>query len=254
MEEKHYILIGGTRGIGKAFVQELDARKQRASIIGRHELDFGDRKRMASFPVDVADTDKLTATLQEIIGRQGKVSHLVFFQRFRGDSDDWQGEFDVSLSATKCTIDFLANHFDESIERSIVITSSRVSDFVTAEQPLSYHVAKAGLNQLVRYYAVQLGKKGIRANAVTPGTVLKEESRDFYLNNKELSDFYKSIIPLGRMGTSEDIVSVVDFLCSKAALFVTGQNIIVDGGLSLQLQESVGRQVANLPHPKATKG
>ena len=113
-------------------------------------------------------------------------------------------------------------------------------------QALGYHVAKAGLNQMMRYYAVNLGRKGIRVNAVTPFTFLKEESRDFYMKNQALHDLYRKITPLGRMATAEDSARVIAFLCSPGAGFVNGQNIYVDGGLSLVWPETLARNLSGL--------
>jgi NAD(P)-dependent dehydrogenase (short-subunit alcohol dehydrogenase family) len=128
----------------------------------------------------------------------------------------------------------------------VVFVSSVFGERVGEGQPLSYHIAKASLNQMARFYAVNLGRKGIRANAVTPFTFLKEESRNFYLNNRELMDLYKDIIPLGRMGTTEDSGNLIAFLCSPQASFINGQNIYVDGGLSLVWPETLARRLKSL--------
>ncbi|HEX8096589.1 MAG TPA: SDR family oxidoreductase, partial [Pyrinomonadaceae bacterium] len=95
-----------------------------------------------------------------------------------------------------------------------------------------------------RYYAVKLGPRGVRVNCVSPGAVLKDESKDFYLKNERLYNLYRRITPLGRMATSEEIADVVTFLCGPKAAFITGQNIIVDGGLSLGWHESLARGLA----------
>ncbi len=162
------------------------------------------------------------------------------------------GEMQTSLTATKDMIEVLADEFDATNGGSIVVVSSVAGHLIAEEQPLSYHVAKAGLNQLVRYYAVALGPKGIRVNCVSPGTVLKEESKEYYLRDDQLQSLYKKITPLGRMGRSEEIADVVGFLCSRRASFITGQNIIVDGGLSLQWHESLARKVSSLNHLTVT--
>jgi NAD(P)-dependent dehydrogenase (short-subunit alcohol dehydrogenase family) len=86
---------------------------------------------------------------------------------------------------------------------------------------------------------VTLGTKGIRVNSISPGTVLKEESRRAYLQNEKLMNLYRRLTPLERMGTAEDVAHVVEFLCSPKSSFLTGQDIVVDGGLSLQLQEAL---------------
>jgi NAD(P)-dependent dehydrogenase (short-subunit alcohol dehydrogenase family) len=75
---------------------------------------------------------------------------------------------------------------------------------------------------------------------------LKDESKEFYLNNKPLFELYEDIVPLKRMGTTEDSANVIRFLCSSQASFVTGQSILIDGGLSLQWPESMARGLKKL--------
>ena len=199
--------------------------------------------------VDLLDRQKFAMAWEEIILQADKLDTLIFCQRQRNKTNNWAGEIEIGLTVTREIIERLVEENAYSQEASIVVISSLAGQLVVDdEQPVEYHVAKAGLNQLVRYYAVGLGSKGIRVNSVSPGRVLKEESQDFYFNNPEIHGLYKSIVPLGRMVTSEEIANVVTFLSSPKASFVTGQNIAVDGGLSLQLQEKLARQLA-----KATK-
>ena len=77
-------------------------------------------------------------------------------------------------------------------------------------------------------------------------TFLKEDSKEFYLKNKELMQLYAEIIPHGRMATSEDSANVITFLCSPGAAFVNGQNIYVDGGLSLVWPETLARKLKSI--------
>jgi NAD(P)-dependent dehydrogenase (short-subunit alcohol dehydrogenase family) len=199
--------------------------------------------------VDLAVPDQIPSTLNKIIRENGKLTHLVFLQRYRGAEDDWASEMQISLTATKVAIEYLAGEFDGALANSIVLVGSIAGHFIANEQPVGYHVAKAGIVQMARYYAVGLGPRGIRVNCVSPGTVLKDESKAFYLGNKALLKHYQTITPLGRMGTAQEIAQVIAFLCSPNASFLTGQNIVVDGGLSLQSQDTISRRVAGLTHP-----
>jgi len=192
---------------------------------------------------DILDSKRLPEVLEEIVRKNGKLNNLIFFQRHRDPKDEWGGEIDTMLTATKNTISLLENKFDESGDSSIVFVSSVIGHFVADGVSLGYHVTRAALNHMVRYYAVRLAPKKIRVNGVSASTLLKEESRDFYLRNKGLLEFYQKITPLGRMGTAEEVAHVIDFLCSEKASFVTGQNITVDGGVTLQWQESLARKL-----------
>lgn len=241
MKKKHSLIVGGTRGIGRVLVRTFAEENHLLSVIGRRPPLETDQNipDVHYWLVNLLDQERLSVALAEIIRQNGKLNNLVFFQRYRGKEGDWIGEIETSLTATKNVIESLVDEFDDTNENSIVIVSSVASHLIAEEQPLSYHVAKAGLNQMVRYYAVALGPKGIRVNCVSPGLILKEESKDFYLQNEQLYNLYKTSTPLGRLGTSEEIAQVIVFLCSPKASFITGQNIVVDGGLSLQWQASL---------------
>lgn len=247
MNKRHILIVGGTRGIGHSLVKAF-AGDTIVSVIGRRIPSDSDENipGVNYWAVDLLDLKRLKKVLKAAILKNGKLSSLIFFQRFRGEKNDWDGEIAVSLTATKNIIEFLIDKFDSAFERSIVIASSLASYYIAKEQPVGYHVAKAGLNQLARFFAVSLAAKGIRVNCVVYGGVLKEESRDFYLKHKKLHRLYKNITPLGRMATPGDIAEAVKFLCSSKASFITGQNLVIDGGISLQSHETLSRELTPL--------
>lgn len=254
MNKRHILIVGGTRGIGKSLVEAF-AGDAAVSVIGRHPPSVSGKNTVgvSYWIVDLTDTQRLKRTLKEIISKNGKVSSLIFLQRYRGDKDAWEGEIAVSLTATKNIIEFLADEFDSARERSIVIASSLASYYVATEQPVGYHVVKAGLNQLARFFAVNLAAKKIRVNCVIYGAVLKEEAKEFYRKHKKLQNLYKQITPLGRMATPKDIAEAVKFLCSENASFITGQNLVLDGGISLQSHETLSRELTPLKNLKIVR-
>ncbi len=244
----HSLVIGGTKGLGRVVVRKFAQRGDKVSVLGRSpvlasDLDAGD---VSSFIADISDKQASISALDDILKKYGPLNYCVFLQRYRGKNDDWEGEFHTTLTATRNILDHLVPHFEPVADKGVVMVSSVFAKHVGKGQAASYHVMKAGLDQLMRYYAVNLGSKGIRSNAITPFTFLKEESRSFYLQNKPLVDLYEKIIPLCRMATSEDSADVIEFLCSPKARFLTGQNITVDGGLSLVWPETLGRSLMNL--------
>ena len=202
------------------------------------------------YKYDLEKLDSLPAFFSQLQSDCGEVTNLIFFQRYRGSGDLWEGEYSVSLRATQILIDEFSAQSSQVNGRSIVIISSPAATKVALEQPLSYHVAKAALSQIVRYYAVAIGPLGIRVNGVQPAIVLKPRAAAFYAQHPELVRLYQRITPLGRMGTPEDIAGVVMFLCSHAADFITGQILVVDGGLSLHEAASLSRlsnKLDNIP-------
>jgi NAD(P)-dependent dehydrogenase (short-subunit alcohol dehydrogenase family) len=244
----HSLVVGGTRGLGREVARTLAGQGHQVSVIGRREPAEADRtvSGVKHWIADLLDGDATFHTVQSAIEERGPLNYLVFCQRYRGKDDDWAGEIQVTLTATRRLVEGLVPSFVAEGDKGIVMVSSVFGEWVGEGQPLSYHLGKAGMNHMARFYAVNLGRKGIRVNAVTPFTFLKEESKDFYLENKELHGLYQEITPLGRMGTARDSASAIAFLCSPAASFITGQNLYVDGGLSLVWPETLARKLKSI--------
>jgi NAD(P)-dependent dehydrogenase (short-subunit alcohol dehydrogenase family) len=237
----HALLIGGTKGLGKVVANDMSLRGDTVSIIGRNKSDF-DSDNIHSYGVDITDYDNIRNTINKIIDKNGPLNYCIFLQRYRGGGDQWSGEIETTLSATKNIVECVSSGFGDN-DNCIIMVGSVFSRYVGEGQALSYHIAKAGLEQMMRYYALNLGKKGVRVNGIMPFTFLKEESKEFYFNNKELMGLYEKITPLDRMGATEDCSNLIMFLCSPLASFITGQNILIDGGMSLHWPESLVRNM-----------
>ena len=107
----------------------------------------------------------------------------------------------------------------------------------------AYGATKAGVALLTQQMAVEWGASGIRVNSVAPGLILAGMSDPIYAD-PEVREARESKVPLGRLGTADDVAGVVSFLASEDAAYVTGQNILVDGGVTMSI-------IANLPRPKS---
>jgi len=246
MTSPHTVIFGGTKGIGKVLASALLASNHEVSVLGRTAPPSEQQMTPAFVACDFLDVKTLDSALGRLRSERPAIDNLVFMQRFRGNGDSWQGEIATSLDATRRAIEFLSSNFDASRSRSIVLVGSQLGSFIANDQPLSYHLAKGALVHLAHYFATTLGPKGVRVNVVSPGTTIKPESDSYYANNIPLADLYKRMTPLGRMGRAEDVAGVILFLLSPASAFVTGQNIAVDGGVSLVSQESLGRSLQGL--------
>jgi NAD(P)-dependent dehydrogenase (short-subunit alcohol dehydrogenase family) len=214
----HLVIVGGSSGIGLNIAHPLHRLGHTTTCLPREH-----------------------ASLEDCIFI-GNVDALLLTQRFRGAGDDWPSEMDVSLTRTKAMIESAATY--PYCVPSIVVMASVAAVFVEEEQPVSYHACKAALVEMVKYYAVTLGPKQIRVNAIIPGLTIKPEARAFYDAHPELEATYRDITPLGRMGTLEDLAHLVDFLISDRSSYLTGQTITLDGGIGLRSAWALARRVS----------
>lgn len=246
--KKHALVIGGTRGLGRVVVKTLSEEGHKVSVVARNKPKDNaiDNKNVVYVEADLMKPDSFLKTISGIIENQGKINYLIFLQRYRGDY--WAEELGITLNATSKIIDHLKNEFsiEKNFDASIVMVSSIAGCFATESQPMSYSVAKAGLNQMARHYAAQLGSYGIRVNTVSSFSFIKDESTHFYEENKELQSLYQKIVPLKRMCRAEDIANAISFLCNPKSSFISGQNIIVDGGLSVLNHEILARTISGV--------
>jgi NAD(P)-dependent dehydrogenase (short-subunit alcohol dehydrogenase family) len=161
MQMTHSIIVGGTKGLGRVVMRQFAKRGDTVSVIGRTELSSEDLKagNVHSYKADICDNDSIRPALDSLVKEHGNVNYCVFLQRYRGEGDNWMGEFETTLTATKNIVEHLVPYFSGTRDNGLVMVSSVFSQYIGDEQPISYHVAKAGLDQLMRYYALNLGEK-----------------------------------------------------------------------------------------------
>lgn len=232
---KNTVVIGGSSGLGKVVAHAYAKDGFHVSVVSRNRPAFIDEtSNFSHFSADLSGLDfhKAHELASLIVGNSGRPSYIIFCQRYRGGERSFANELFISISATELLIEAFVPHFAADGDRAIVAVSSVYADYVGSSQPLSYHVVKSGLNALIRYYAVDLGKKGIRSNAIAPLTYLKDESKHIYLENSTTMEKYKKLVPLKRMPTAQECADAMKYLGSEKASFINGQIIYVDGGVS----------------------
>jgi NAD(P)-dependent dehydrogenase (short-subunit alcohol dehydrogenase family) len=142
---------------------------------------------------------------------------------------DWDDLADVNLKGTFFSVQEAARAMLPQ-KKGVIVTFSSTSGFVASRIPeIAYDVTKGGIRQLTVSAAIELAPHGIRVNAVAPGTILTDFNRAT-LNTPEKIKVAESHLPLGRLGTPEDVLGAVLFLCSPAASYITGHTLVVDGG------------------------
>ncbi|GIK39691.1 MAG: short-chain dehydrogenase [Chloroflexota bacterium] len=263
------IVTGGAQGIGGATARRLAADGAKV-LIADIDLETAtqnvEKIRQAggvaeTVTVDAGQPEQIQTMVAKTIGWWGRLDILVNNafspgQATRGailevSEADWDKDFAVLLKALFMGAKYAVPEMQKQDRGSIVNVSS-VRGFLATPNSTIYDTAKAGVNALTRQLAVELGPLGIRVNAVCPGHVLTERFRAGWQENAELLRFHEEVYPLRRAGTPADIANAVAFLCSDEASFITGHLLVVDGGLTVQLQEAVSERMARwvVRHPE----
>lgn len=221
----HSLIVGGSKGMGAELVERWAAAGEQVAVLARSA---GAVPGVRYYTTGDATVEQL---VNQAVETGGALQKLVFFQRFRGSGEAWAGELETSLTLTRDVIEAAVPHFAAS--GSIVMVGSIASQLVVSDQPVGYHVAKSGMLQMARYYALKLGPRGIRVNTVSAAFLIKRDSRAYHEENPAHRELWSRRAPLARMGTSEDLLNTIDLLCSPLASYLTAQNLVLDGGMSL---------------------
>ena len=153
------------------------------------------------------------------------------------DEAGWRQAFEGDILGTLNAVDATRAHLEAAGAGAIVAISSIAAlEFFGGARP--YNAIKAALITYVSNLANELAPKGVRANSVSPGTIFFEGGvwDDRRLNQPEIYQGALARNPMGRMGTPEEVAAAAVFLASPAAAFITGSNVIVDGGLTQRVQ------------------
>ena len=243
-DKKIAIVTGGTRGIGKAICFALEKQGFKVIAIGRSEKTIADLEQIAqqnqldivACQLDVADTDAVNAAFDKIVEDYGTISVLVNNAGITRDnllmgmSDE---EFDqvINTNLKSCFATMRAACRPMIRKRwGRIINIASVSGVVGNAGQANYAASKAGLVGMTKSIAREIAKRGVTANCVAPGFITTDMTDVLPDKVKEGA---KGTIPMNRFGMPEEIASVVAFLASEEAGYITGQTICVDGGMTM---------------------
>ena len=215
------VVTGGAQGIGKAIADSFRAQGVVVYVIDKQPGDW--------YVGDISDKETLEKFASFVIGKSGHVDYLInnALPIMKGIDDCTFEEFQYALSVgvtapfylTKLLIPYF------SAGASVInISSSR--DRMSQPQTESYTAAKGGIAALTHALSVSLAGK-VRVNSISPGWI--DTTGTLYTGPDAVQQ------PAGRVGKPEDIASMVMFLCSDKAGFITGENICIDGGMTKQM-------------------
>jgi len=246
---KTAIVTGSSRGIGRAIAMRLaehganvviSARKPGPceEVVKEIAAKFGEG-RAISAPANISSKEDLRRLAETTNQRFGRIDILVcnaasnpYYGALGGISDEqFRKILDNNVLANHWLISFVAPQMVERKEGSIVIVSSigglRASPVIGA-----YNISKAADFQLARNLAAEFGPHNVRVNCIAPGLVRTDFARALWEDPKYLAGHNRRA-PLGRIGEPDDIAGAAVFLASKASAFMTGQALVIDGGVTI---------------------
>lgn len=238
-DKKVALVTGGSRGIGKACALELAKNGYDVVINYVGNTDAANEtvaelnalgSNSEAYKFDVTDVDAVAEAISQIVEKYGKIDALVnnagitrdgLFMRM--NAENWNAVINTNLNSAYNVTNVVAKLMIKQRSGSIVNMSSIVGVYGNAGQA-NYAAAKAGLIGFTKALAKELGSRNIRVNAVAPGFIKTDMTKDLKLDGVE------EHIPLRRLGEAVDIAKAVKFL-TEDAKYVTGQVLQVDGGL-----------------------
>lgn len=263
-EGKVAIVTGGALGIGGATARRFAAEGAKVLIADFNpqaaeqnvrSITDADGIAVAS-SVDVSKSADLERMVQEATDRWGRLDILVqnAFSVTAGDTrikgsaekvseQDWDWGMAVLAKALYLGAKFAVPHMRKSGGGSIINVASIHSYFAEAGM-LAYEAGKAAAVAITKQLAVEYGPDNIRVNAVGPGHIVSEGFVEMWKQNPDGLKFFEAQYPVRRTGTPDDVAGPILFLCSDDASFITGHTLMVDGGLTVQLQEQFGLRQA----------
>ncbi len=243
--QKVAVVTGGSRGIGRGCVERLAEmgyavhfnynRNEEAAALVEKGLSV-QGFRVLSRQVDVTHFDQVKTWIADIRQEEGRIDVLVNNAGIIRDKalmlmsqDDWLRVIDTNLNglfnvSRACIVTFLKQKSGD------IINISSISGIVGMPRQSNYSASKGGMNAFTRSLAREVAGYGVRVNGICPGFIETDILNDF--SDKDKQEI-AARIPLQRIGAVEDVVRCMVFLLSAQSRYIIGQNLVVDGGLSL---------------------
>ncbi|MEP3276701.1 MAG: SDR family oxidoreductase [Stappiaceae bacterium] len=255
LEGRVAVVTGAGQGIGKAIATRFSAEgarvaiaeiNQEQGIATAHDIEVATGNPVLFVETDVADSASINRMHQTVRDRFGTVDVLVnnagiavFHEPLESTMDDWRKCMSVDLEGVwHCCRQILPDMLEKQNGAIINIISNH--SFSVIKSTFPYPVAKHGLLGLTRSLALEYADKGIAINAISPGfvdTPIADWAFSRAPNPEKERRETEAKQPVGRLGKPEEIAAVAAMLASEEARFMIGENIVIDGGVTIRMYE-----------------
>ncbi len=239
---KRVVVTGGSRGIGRAIATAMLAEGVRIAICARSQPGLDDAQSALSEQgevhartCDLFDHGQIREFVDWANGQLGGVDILI--SNVSAGGNDFRKSVEVDIMGAQTLMRAALPHMADDSGANIVCISSRAAS-IGIPFLQAYAAAKAATVSMVKSLALEVAGRGIRVNAVSPGDI-EFEGGAWAKVRKERPELFASVLadnPLGRLGTPEEVADFVTFVASERASFVTGANLLVDGGATKSVQ------------------
>ena len=243
LENKVAIITGASKGIGKSISKKLSDFGCKVAMIGRNKEDLDSAKKEIKskqamiFKCDVLDKNEFKNVTQKIYEKWGKIDILINNAGINRDklllrlSDvDWDDVININLKGIFNTTQIVSRYMLKERYGKIINISSVIGQIGNSGQS-NYAASKAGIDGMTRALAVEFGAKNININAIAPGFINTEMTKN--INEKKQKEMLDSI-PLNKFGSANDVANLACYLSSDLSDYITGQIINVDGGMTIK--------------------
>ncbi len=239
LKDKVAVITGGNSGIGYAAASKLKENGATVIITGRRKEAV--EKSAAELGITgmiadqsrLSDIEKLAAEVKEQFGRVDILLVNAGITKFSTIEQIEESQFDEMMNVNFKGAYFTLSRFIPLLnDGASVIMLSSTSATISPQSASVYAASKAAINAVVKIAALELASRSIRVNAVSPGPVATEIMNKIGLNEALENQLLQSV-PMGRMGKAEEVASMIHYLASEEASFLTGANFLVDGGQSI---------------------
>ena len=244
------VITGGSRGIGKMIANQLLYKNYRVSVVSndQEELEKSwegqSEDSVQIFSGDLSDLDFAKSVIEDTFSRWKRIDVLVNNAAWREietlrnmSVDNWNRTLGICLTAPAFLSKWAARYMEKSQTPGVIVNISSIQSDRASGLSAAYVACKGALLSLTKEMAVLLGPAGIRVVAVSPGNIETKISQDFTTEAGEnisnrLVAHYEAHTPLQRSGQADEIANAVVWLCSSEASYITGTNLVIDGGFS----------------------